>query len=114
MFRSLVSNNEKLNKVTKDVVYSAVITFENDRAIFCYLPGGSLEVDTNIDRWLYYKDELVCFINSYRDDRGIHVATRLVLDIDSASDAYVEVRDGPIPIASYVATEYLKPILYRN
>ena len=114
MFSLLMSADDKLKTLSKNVAYNINIELDNGSKIDAYVPGGSLEVDTMLDRWVNYTGDLICFTNCYVDDRGVHLVNRLALDIDHAVGAYVRVIPDPIPIIGYFATDYLKPIKYRN
>ena len=89
MFSLLTNDDKSFINTVGEVAFFIVVIFESGVKVEAYVKGNSLEVDTMIERWVEYKNDLVCFCTTYRDERGLLLSDKRIFTIDDATDAYV-------------------------
>ena len=114
MFSLLTNDDKSFINTVGEVAFFIVVIFESGVKVEAYVKGNSLEVDTMIERWVEYKNDLVCFCTTYRDERGLLLSDKRIFTIDDATDAYVSISKNPVPVIGYLQTKYLKPVEYLH
>ena len=107
MFETYLNQGDDFNTLSQDVAMILLLELGDGEEMQVAVPGGCLEVDYKVERWMKHGENLECFCTYWHDRKGLRLDDRESLTTEDAVGAFITVLSDPRPIVGYFSAQQL-------